>query len=100
MPKNEIRVTIEGIGGFRKSPATVITLKKGVSVITASNAVGKSSFIKALQLLCPGNTLNLEDILNEYETSGSINLENDRQYHVQILKTPDERVKIVSSKLI
>jgi len=100
MSRNEIKISIEGIGGFRKSPATVITLKKGISVITASNAVGKSSFVKALLLLCPGNTLNLEDILNEYETSGSVNLEDERHFYVQILKTPDDKVKIVSNKLM
>ena len=100
MPKNEIQVKIEGIGGFRKSPAANILLKKGITIISASNAVGKSSFVKALQLLCPGNSLNNEDVLNEYETSGSVNFENDHHYYVQLLRTPDDKVKVMSSKLL
>ncbi|HUX98620.1 MAG TPA: hypothetical protein VMV49_03645 [Candidatus Deferrimicrobium sp.] len=100
MSKDELIVTIEGIGGFRKTPSTSIKLKKGLSVITASNAVGKSSLVRALQLLCPGNKLKIEDMLNEYETSGSIELQNDQRSYVQLLKTAEGAVKMASTKLM
>ena len=100
MSKDEITVVIEGIGGFRKQPTTKILLKRGISVIYSSNAVGKSSFVRALQLLCPENKLKLDDVLNEYETSGSVELQNDLRSYVQLLKTADGEIKISSSKLM
>lgn len=96
MSKNEMSLAIENIGGIRGR--TEIKVKQPLSVIKSPNAAGKTSIIRALQLLCE-NDLAIEDILNEYAASGGVTLQNGERFFAQLLKT-QAGVEVVSSKLI
>lgn len=96
MPKNEWDLMLENIGGIKGR--TELKLKSPLSVIKAPNAAGKTSIIRALQLLCE-NELTLEDVLNEYATNGSVTLQNGDRFFAQLLKT-QAGVEVVSSNLM
>jgi len=84
MLKNELTLEIENIGGLAGSMQ--IKLKPPISIIEAPNASGKTSIIRALQLLCK-NDLVLEDVLNEYSATGKVILRNGEEYFVNLIKT-------------
>ena len=46
---SEAVLKVENVGGFDDEQS--FTLKKGISVVKAPNATGKSSFVRALELL-------------------------------------------------
>ncbi len=52
MSTDELHLLIENVGGF--AGQSKFTLKPGLNVVQAPNAVGKTSFIRALQLLVLG----------------------------------------------
>lgn len=96
MPKNEWNLLLENIGGIQGR--TELKLKSPLSIIKAPNAAGKTSMIRALQLLCK-NELTLEDVLNEYAANGSVTLQNGERFFAQLLKT-QAGVEVVSSNLM
>jgi len=96
MPKNECNLVLENIGGIQGR--TELKLKSPLSIIKAPNAAGKTSMIRALQLLCE-NELTLEDVLNEYAANGSVTLQNGDRFFAQLLKT-QAGVEVVSSNLM
>jgi len=85
MLRNELTLEVENIGGV--TGLRSIKLKAPLSIIEAPNASGKTSIIRALQLLCK-NDLVLEDVLNEYSATGKVVLrDGEEEYFVNLLRT-------------
>ena len=69
-----MKINIKDIGGITK-PISV-TLKKGLNIIKAPNAIGKTSFIHAVQtLVLPENELREHpEFLNDFSNEGKVEL--------------------------
>jgi len=86
-----MQITMENIGGITK-PISV-NLKKGLNIIKAPNATGKTSFIHALQtLVLPEKELKQHtEFLNDFENEGIVEIEiNGRSTKRKLIRVGTE----------
>ncbi len=91
---SEVRVELENIGVFRERKE--LTLSRGLNILYAPNASGKTSLISGLKavsvlVLTPDE---LRRALNDYEDRGRVKLEIDgAEYVVELIRRPDNTVE-------
>lgn len=87
----KLRLRIENIGGIR-TPLEV-EFKRGLNVIKAPNATGKTSIVRGLEVII-GN-VPPEDVLTDGEREGKVVLSYDEQeYTAKLYRTGIESVKL------
>ena len=92
-----VKIKITNIGGFTEARA--FTIKKGLNVLEAPNATGKTSFIHALQtiILSKKNLSNMRHFLNYFFASGSVTLIDEKgKEWSRTLRVGEPRKLIVS----
>ncbi len=97
LKRDELILKVENIGGIRGK--LELKIKQPITFINAPNAAGKSSIVRALQLLCK-NPLNLDYILNEYENNGRVELIDEERFFVEIARSKVGIEVLSESKLL
>ena len=91
-----MKIKIANIGGFAE--AQTFTIRKGLNVLQAPNAAGKTSFINALQttVLSKQKLSNMRHFLNYFFASGSVTVTEEGKEWSRILRTGEPGKLIVS----
>jgi chromosome segregation ATPase len=95
---NEWKLTIENIGVFRGKHA--FTFNKGLNIVTAPNAVGKTSLLKALRILSDVPEEETIQYLNDFEETGRVMLQNSERFSVSLTRTKEGVKYLKKDKLI
>lgn len=90
-----MKITMENIGGITKH--ATFNLKKGINVVKAPNAIGKSSFIHGIQtIILPDNKLKEHtEFLNDFSLSGRVEIVTDGKTIYRTLRSGREGLDIV-----
>ncbi|MBU4501311.1 MAG: hypothetical protein KKA79_01870 [Nanoarchaeota archaeon] len=93
------QINIENIGGITKP--TKLTLKEGMNVIRAPNAVGKTSFIRAIQtMILPEDELKKRtEFLNDFATRGKVEMVMKNKTVYRTLRLGAEGLSVVGDAL-
>jgi len=95
-----VKLELENIGVFRGRKE--FTLSKGLNVLYAPNASGKTSLVAGLKAVTI-SALSPEElgrVLNDYEERGSVRLVVDgSEYFVELVRRPDGRVEARGKRL-
>jgi len=97
---SEIGIRLENIGVFRG--VREFKLAKGLNLIYAPNAAGKTSLIAGLKAVTISalTPSELTRVLNDYEERGSVKLEiDDDKYIVNLIRRPDGVVEARGRRL-
>jgi len=95
-----VKVELENVGVFRGKKEFV--LSKGLNVLYAPNASGKTSLISGLKAVSIP-TLTSEElrrVLNDYEERGRVKLViNGEEYTIELIRRPDNMVEALGKRL-
>jgi DNA repair exonuclease SbcCD ATPase subunit len=94
----EWKLTIENIGVFRGKHS--FTFKEGLNIVTAPNAAGKTSLLKALKLLSNIPEEEAAQYLNDFEEAGSVLLQNSEKFFVSLTRTKEGVKYLKREKLL
>ena len=95
---SEWNLTVENIGVFKGKYN--FTFRRGLNIINAPNAAGKTSLLKALKILSEIPEDQLFQYLNDFSESGRVTLENTERFAVSITRTKDGVKYLKREKLI
>jgi chromosome segregation ATPase len=95
---SEWKLTIENIGVFQGKHAFIF--KKGLNIVTAPNAVGKTSLLRALKLLSDIPEEETAQYLNDFEETGSVLLQNSEKFFVSLTRTKEGVKYLKREKLL
>jgi DNA repair exonuclease SbcCD ATPase subunit len=92
---NDMKIMLENIGGITK-PMN-FTLKQGINIIRAPNAVGKSSFIHGLHSIILNENLlrNHTEFLNDFSSYGKVEFNDGNQTIFRTLRPGREGLNVV-----